>query len=614
MSGKIDFREQNLQLYAARYPREVKMMTELVMSKEADPTYLRADFETNVIKIDPRAKYVKTLVLVGMADPVIFKKVLTQIPELKEARTIILVENDPDHVRRLFTYSDLVPYLSDTRFHFFFGRNETLLKEGLYEIFKIPPNGNHFLNSLLIFHPAITPSERVFYDKLRDIFIETMNTYQTNLGALDDYMEGVRATAANTELLQTWPGLHELKDKYKDLPCVIVGAGPSLDADIQTLKKYQDRVVIFAVDAAVKPLLAAGIRIDYCTSIERWLDIQSKFWDGIPYSPDLPELIAFPVVHTDVLNAYAGPKRFVYRNYAYYIFWEKLLPKKILHSFSNAGHLAFRCARFMGCSKFILVGMDSSYVKLSDNSYASHCKNTGFTDEGWDIPKTKEELDAKQAKYGGTFEVETNNPDSPKTLSYKFYHKWVFEWTQEVAVLNIFGKIINTALNGAKIEYVPYEPLETVLSPLSSIDPALLAKERSEPNRNVPAIKFPLLLKKLDSYRSRFVRLKKLLNSVDRQDTQFMIFLQGYMGILLRDMFFISMIAQNCTRENCQISNSIAYLSLDPANDTKEEREARIKLAEVQLDLYTKVCDDLRKAVDDGLGSLYNEEEESSVN
>lgn len=597
MSGKIDFREQNLQLYAARYPREVKMMTQLVMEKEADPTYLRPDFDTSVIKIQG-TKYPKTLVMIGMAEPAIFKRVMTQVPELKEARTIILVENDPDHVRRIFTYSDLAPYLSDTRFHFFFGRNETLLKEGLYEIFKIPPNGNHFLNSLLLFHPAITPSERVFYDKLRDIFIEAMNIYQTNLGDLSDYMEGVRATAANTELLQTWPGLHELKDVYRDLPCVIVGAGPSLDADIETLKTYQDRVLIFAVDAAVKPLLKAGIRIDYCTSIERWLDIQSKFWDGIEYSSDLPELIAFPVVHTDVLNSYVGPKRFVYRNYAYYIFWEKTLPRKILHSFSNAGHLAFRCARFMGCNKFILVGVDSSYVKVGDNSYVSHCKNTGFASEGWDTPKTKEEIDEKYAKYGGSFEVETNNPEAPKTLSYKFYHKWVFEWTQEVAVLNIFGKIVNTALNGAKMEYIPYSPLKKELESLPML---VLRKPAALPNKSSGCIKFPLLLKKIAGYRNRMAKLKKLLENVDKQDLQFMIFIQGYLSVLLRDMFFISMVVQNCTRENALIANNIAFLSLDPANDTKEERGARIKLTAAQLDLYIKVCDDFKEAITNGL-------------
>src|SRR5947207_12101996 len=47
--------------------------------------------------------------------------------------------------------------------------------------------------------------------------------------------------------------------RFRNVPLVIVSAGPSLDLNIEELRGIEDRCFILSVDTALRPLLAAGV-------------------------------------------------------------------------------------------------------------------------------------------------------------------------------------------------------------------------------------------------------------------------------------------------------------------------------------------------------------------
>ncbi len=53
--------------------------------------------------------------------------------------------------------------------------------------------------------------------------------------------------------------LSSLKNSFKNIPAVIVSAGPSLDKNIVSLKRLSRKALIISVDTALGPLLSAGI-------------------------------------------------------------------------------------------------------------------------------------------------------------------------------------------------------------------------------------------------------------------------------------------------------------------------------------------------------------------
>ena len=66
-------------------------------------------------------------------------------------------------------------------------------------------------------------------------------------------------TLHNLPAIATEPGVSRLAGCARGLPAVIVAAGPSLDASIPALREVAGKVVMLAVDTALRPLLAAGI-------------------------------------------------------------------------------------------------------------------------------------------------------------------------------------------------------------------------------------------------------------------------------------------------------------------------------------------------------------------
>src|SRR6185436_528369 len=51
----------------------------------------------------------------------------------------------------------------------------------------------------------------------------------------------------------------DLQGALESTPAVVVGAGPSLDSQLDALRALAGRAAIIAVDTALRPLLAAGI-------------------------------------------------------------------------------------------------------------------------------------------------------------------------------------------------------------------------------------------------------------------------------------------------------------------------------------------------------------------
>lgn len=67
-------------------------------------------------------------------------------------------------------------------------------------------------------------------------------------------------------------------------PVLAIGAGPSTAAMLEDIRIASRSCLVVACDAALKPLLAAGIRVDACTPLERLRSTAWKLPDAIPAS------------------------------------------------------------------------------------------------------------------------------------------------------------------------------------------------------------------------------------------------------------------------------------------------------------------------------------------
>ncbi|MCH2205621.1 MAG: DUF115 domain-containing protein [Lentisphaerales bacterium] len=144
------------------------------------------------------------------------------------------------------------------------------------------------------------------------------------------------------------------------VPHVIVGAGPSLDENIQTLKKYSGKVIIVATDGAVQSLIANEVKPDFIVSKEDTL-MSWRFVAGIEDTlVNVPLLIDSKGNHYLVRNY---PGQVILTRSSSFEKWaeqgaDKLL---LLETGSCVGHMAFNFAIACGASEIIMVGFDLAF-------------------------------------------------------------------------------------------------------------------------------------------------------------------------------------------------------------------------------------------------------------
>jgi hypothetical protein len=176
---------------------------------------------------------------------------------------------------------------------------------------------------------------------------------------------------SNQSALRSNPGVSSLKNKFKKLPGIVVGAGPSLDKNIQLLSQAKDKAVIIASDAALKPLIKNGIVPSFVACLDPQADI-AKFLKGV--NTQGLTLIAPSIVHPKVLDLWEGGV----------VFFSKFAPDiptltRIQKQAPHLGHLtpggtvlsiAYDLAFQMGTDPILFVGQDLSYPRKKTHSRA----------------------------------------------------------------------------------------------------------------------------------------------------------------------------------------------------------------------------------------------------
>lgn len=142
---------------------------------------------------------------------------------------------------------------------------------------------------------------------------------------------------------------------------VVAAAGPTLSDQYHWLVAH-DRPPLIAVDAALKPLLKAGIVPEYVVIIDSHPELfHLLFSDLDPTLLNRTALIYFPVVATEVLENWPGPRYASYPRNPLYRELAEHFPRTELFSSGTVLHPAVDLAVRMGGSNIILAGADLSY-------------------------------------------------------------------------------------------------------------------------------------------------------------------------------------------------------------------------------------------------------------
>lgn len=200
-----------------------------------------------------------------------------------------------------------------------------------------------------------------YYSKAPEKVITSLNQVRCNTGtAMGAGLQMALNDISNLPYIIRHRGVSDLKDVFKDKPCVCVNTGPSLKKNLWRLKELEGKVIIIAVAQALRTLIGYGITPDFITTVD-FGEVNYEHFKGIMDS-EVP-LVCLNRTYAKILKEYKGPK-FIVANQANETDESStgVIGKKgTLEQGGSVSHFSFGLALSMGCNPITLIGQDLAY-------------------------------------------------------------------------------------------------------------------------------------------------------------------------------------------------------------------------------------------------------------
>lgn len=326
---------------------------------------------------------------------------------------------------------DLRAVLSDRRVAFLIGVPENELFVKLHGIL-LMGNLKLYVKAInIIDNPLSLTLNGAYYKKVMGHLKDAVREVLLHFGNDPwDSLIGIENTFLNINEIINYPGISDLKDKFKGMPGIVVSTGPSLDKNIELLSGLENKAVICAADASVKVMKKYSLKPHLVTSLER-LTPTAKLFEGLS-KEDVEDvyLAATPVIHPETYANFPGERIIVYRNFATFKWLE--IEKGILDIGPSAGNMAFKVLEYLGCNPIILIGQDLAFGE----DETTHAKGSTYGEKD-EVYHTKRQI----------LEVEGNFV--PKIKTTDTWYKFLKYYEKDVAEFN--GLVVNATEGGAKI-------------------------------------------------------------------------------------------------------------------------------------------------------------------
>ena len=414
---------------------------------------------------------------------------LFQVASLNSQGAVILYEPDLNIMKITFT---LVDFSND------------ILKKNVYITNNLEQVNEYIYQKSNTKNSPLLLSTTSYRELNRENFASLVNELQQMIGrfGLDLKYTKERFWGLTRNLIKNLPNLvhetpiAEFRNRFAGQTAVVVSAGPSLDRNIETIKKYRENVVLIVVGTAIKTLYKHGIKPDFLCLIEAY--DSSKQIQGL----DLSDVyfVTEPTANNSLRQfKYKDTFSHIAKNLPINNWWSKLANIDI-EEYSSKGtvsYTALNCARILGCSRIIIVGQDLAYVEgqcySKDSAYKDLVCQYNNEKKKWEITakdfasfcnslsnSQNEEVRIKTAQKrlenlnASLYYVKGINGDMIPTES--VYATFIKPLTEFTEIYND-RKYINASMIGAQIDGFENLTLEEALNDTQKIENRELKNE-----------------------------------------------------------------------------------------------------------------------------------------
>lgn len=286
----------------------------------------------------------------------------------KTLRNLVIVDRSLDVLYAAFQHVDLSPYL----------RTQTTFFLGEYDEHQIRDFFNNRLTPFcldgleIIRHPASCEIDPAYYDGVERVARESLQNGEILLRTKVQLGGMIQENIVrNLPLMLNNPNVSALQGLYMGTPAFVVGAGPSLDRNIDWLAQIGERGVLIASDTVFRLLRERGANPHIVVSTDPTY-LNARHFEGVEELGDTA-LVFTPSLYYEAARQLQGVKVSIPLPASRFLktLEDALGPPNIMPPGINVGQTCFNLARLMGCDPIVLVGMDFSFPKEGGHTHVS---------------------------------------------------------------------------------------------------------------------------------------------------------------------------------------------------------------------------------------------------
>lgn len=273
-------------------------------------------------------------------------------------KTYFIVEPDKDIYKTMLENVDM-KFMTNHNLTFILNDDPNIIANDFNKVI----TENHTTNVKFVILPSYQYIYSELISKIFELIKKSMMMVQ---GGLTTTITTAKQWALNYSnnlqyLYETEP-ISNLYNAFEGIPAVIVGAGPSLEENIEHLKKIYNKALIVAGGSGISVAENNGIRCHVVGAMDGWCDSEKIFEDlninediSLLYSSQVYSLIPRMIKGHKFLLNQVEMDHFINKNMEWE-FWNNFSGPSITNV------LAYNLAK-LGCNPIIFVGQDLCYSK-----------------------------------------------------------------------------------------------------------------------------------------------------------------------------------------------------------------------------------------------------------
>ena len=289
-------------------------------------------------------------VIYGFASAYHIELILNKIGKYSN---ILVIERSAEVLRKSMESRDLSEILKDDRIIICADPDESEFAELL--------KGKSSNRVTFIFHRGSSQIYGDYYNNINNSIKTYFSNKEVNIATLSKFERLWSSNSARNikRIVETNP-VNIFFDKFKDIPAIIVCAGPSLTESIEFIKSNKNKAIIIAVDTSYYLLKRYSIEPHFCVSVDPQI-INARYFENSSETNTI--LITDPSTHPSVFRFYKGRRVMISSLFENVRWIEKITGEKgeVTHGGSVSTN-AYDFAIKTGANPIILTGQDLSFT------------------------------------------------------------------------------------------------------------------------------------------------------------------------------------------------------------------------------------------------------------